>query len=239
MKITFIGTSHGVPEPDRKCSSIMLEVNGSIYFVDMGTSAIDALVKRGKSVDSVKGIFITHMHGDHTNGLLQFVDLITWYYKTPDPLICLPNPDAGRVIEEWLRVAQNDQTKKIRYRKTEPGTIFDDGNLKITAYATQHCPNSFAYLAECEGKRILFTGDLKNPKIDFPITEGRIDLVVCESAHFPATDYAQAFEKLTLGGVCITHYVEGFLPQVVEMLSALRAKGVKARRAADDLEIEL
>ena len=77
MKITFLGSSHGVPEANRKCSCIMIEVGENIYFVDMGTPSIDELRKRGKSVDAVKGVFITHMHGDHTDGLIQFVDLIT------------------------------------------------------------------------------------------------------------------------------------------------------------------
>ena len=46
MKITFIGSSHGVPEAHRKCTCIMIEVGENVYFVDMGTSAIDALRTR-------------------------------------------------------------------------------------------------------------------------------------------------------------------------------------------------
>lgn len=40
---------------------------------------------RGIEVEDIKGIFITHMHGDHTNGLISFVDLISWYFKTAGP----------------------------------------------------------------------------------------------------------------------------------------------------------
>ena len=98
MKITFIGSSHGVPEPNRKCTSIMIEAGENVYFIDMGTPAIDALRTRGISIDRVKGIFITHMHGDHTNGLIPFIDLITWYFKTPDPAVFLPIPAAAKVI---------------------------------------------------------------------------------------------------------------------------------------------
>ena len=36
MKITFLGTSHGVPAADRYCSCTMLEVNGAHYFIDAG-----------------------------------------------------------------------------------------------------------------------------------------------------------------------------------------------------------
>ena len=42
MKITFIGSSHGVPEPGRKCACFLLEAGENVYFVDMGTDGIQA-----------------------------------------------------------------------------------------------------------------------------------------------------------------------------------------------------
>ena len=241
MKITFIGSSHGVPEPDRKCSSIMLETGKNIYFVDMGTPAIDALRKRGKNIDNVKGVFITHMHGDHTNGLIQFVDLITWYFKTPDPVIVIPDTRASDVINDWLDITLNGHRHSLSFRETKPGCVFDDGALKVTAYATQHCKNSHSYLVEAEGKRVLFTGDLKNPKIDFPteVLDEKTDLVICESAHFPATDYAEVFENKPIESVCVTHYSDRFLSSVLTLIEGLKTKGVNAGRASDDLEITL
>lgn len=85
MQITFLGASHGVPEANRRCSCTLIETNGRYYFIDMGVNAIDALRTRGIEVEDVKGIFITHMHGDHTNGLISFVDLISWILKPPIP----------------------------------------------------------------------------------------------------------------------------------------------------------
>lgn len=240
MKITFVGSSHGVPEANRKCTCIMIESGENIYFVDMGTSAIDALKKRGKSVDSVKGIFITHMHGDHTNGLIQFIDLITWYFKTPDPAVVLPDMRAAEVINDWLTVTMNGNTKDLKYRKTEEGVVYDDGTLKATAIPTLHCPNSHAYLIECEGKRVLFTGDLKNPNIDLPDTKAcSVDLMIAESAHFPATEYEKAIEGKHIKEIVITHYSDRFLSSVLSFIKTAREKGLKAGYATDDLEIIL
>ncbi|MBQ4619778.1 MAG: ribonuclease Z [Clostridia bacterium] len=240
MKITFVGSSHGVPEANRKCQSIMITEKGNTYFVDMGTSAIDALRKRNIEIDTVKGIFISHMHGDHTNGLIQFIDLITWYFKTPDPVVCLPDLEAARVIDDWLTVTMNGNKKEINYKKTENGCVFDDGILKVTAIATEHCPNSYAYLIECADKRVLITGDLRNPNIDFPDAGDKmIDLVICESAHFAATEYEQVFPKYNIEKVCVTHYSDRFLGSVLELVKRLNEKGIGALRASDDLEIEV
>ena len=206
MKITFIGSSHGVPEPHRKCTCIMLEVGENVYFIDMGTSAIDALRTRNIS---------------------------------PDPVICLPLPEAGKVINDWLKVTLNGAEKEINYKETQPGVVYDDGVLKVTAVATQHCYKSFSYIVEAEGKTVLFTGDLKNPGIDFPAPamEKPLDLVVCESAHFPATDYIPVFEKCDIKKVCVTHYSDRFLASVLTLCETLKGKGLPAVRTTDDFEL--
>ena len=92
MRITFFGSSHGVPEPNRKCSSAMVSVGENNYFIDMGVQVIDGLITRNIPITSVKGVFLTHMHGDHTNGLISFLDLCSWYFKDTDPAVYLPEP---------------------------------------------------------------------------------------------------------------------------------------------------
>ena len=126
------------------------------------------------------------MHGDHTDGLISFVDLISWYFKTADPTICLPNIEGAEVIENWIKVTQS-ATRELHYEEVRPGVIFDDGFLKVTAIPTLHVERSFAFFLEAEGKSMLFTGDLKHPDQDFPVIakERETDLIVCESAQPP------------------------------------------------------
>lgn len=239
MKITFLGSSHGVPEPNRKCTCIMIEVGERVYFIDMGTPAIDQLRTRSISIDAVKAVFITHMHGDHTDGLIQFVDLITWYFKTPNPAIHLPIMHAAKVIDDWLKVTLNGAEKAIDYRETVPGPLYNDGFIKVTAIPTQHCFKSYAYLVEAEGKAVLFTGDLKNPGVDFPAVDQPLDLLVCESAHFPATDYLPVLENLEVKKVCVTHYSDTFLASVLQLQQDLKEKDIPSVKATDDLQIQI
>ncbi|MDO4740033.1 MAG: MBL fold metallo-hydrolase [Eubacteriales bacterium] len=241
MKITVIGSSHGVPEPNRKCACILLELGERVYFIDMGANAVEALRTRGIPVESVRAVFITHMHGDHTNGLIPFVDLLHWYFTKADPEIFLPNIRAAEVIGEWLVAAQNECKREMRYRQTAPGLLFDDGALRVTAVSTQHCANSYAYLIEAEGRRVLFTGDLKRPGVDFPACalEKPLDLLVCESAHFPATEYLPVLENARVEQVCFTHYSDTFLPSVLQTIASLQERGVRASRALDGTELRL
>ena len=237
MKFTFLGSSHGVPEANRKCSCIMIEVGENIYFVDMGMPVVDELRTRGKSMDAVKGVFITHMHGDHTDGLIQFIDLITWYFKTPDPVVVMPDLAAVNVINDWLKVTINGAEKTIQYRQTKEGVVFDDGVLKVTAIPTQHCPGAHAYVLEAEGKTVLCTGDLANPGRDFPYVDKELDLMICESAHFPTTDYLPILEKQAVKQLCVTHYSPKRMQSLYQFQQVMVERGQPILIATDDLEL--
>lgn len=238
MRITFIGASHGVPEPNRKCSCTMIEISGRYYFIDMGTPTIDHLVTAGIPVDAVKGVFVTHMHGDHTNGLIPFIDLLSWYYKTADPVICLPNISAVKAIENWI-IATQSSARELNYKEVQPGVIFDDGFLKVTAIPTLHCERSYAYFLEAEGKSILFTGDLGHPDKDFPVIakEHETDLIVCESAHFDATDYLPHLKECKTKLIYVNHYQGKKIPSVLKLAADMG--DVPVRLAYDGSEISL
>ena len=54
MKIVFFGAGHGVPEPNRKCSSALIEVGAGRYIIDMGTQSIEDLRTRGIPAESTR-----------------------------------------------------------------------------------------------------------------------------------------------------------------------------------------
>ena len=245
MRIVFFGSSHGVPEPNRKCSSAMIEVDGEHrYIIDMGTQAIEQLVDRNIPVESVKAIFITHMHGDHTNGLLSFLDLCGWAFKKADPMIYLPGDveKTKKAIGDWL-ACTGSKLKPYEFRQVNEGEIFDDGVIRVTAYRTEHTDASFAFLVEAEGKRVLFGGDLRygNHAADFPMEtlEKPLDLAICECAHLKATEFVPLFKgNGNLKKLCINHYAARFWGSMIEAREEL-SKEMEVIFAADGLEINV
>ena len=209
MKLIFIGTSHGVPESDRRCSSVMLEVNGFYYLVDMGTQVVEDLRKRGIALENVRLAICTHPHGDHTDGLLSFVDLVNWYFKAADPLILLPDSRLIPPLRAWLTATTDGKPlrENLRIEPFEEGVVYEDENLRVTAIRTKHCENSFAFLIEAENKRVLFTGDLCRPSVDFPQAafETELELLVCETAHFSPDDCIPYVDKAKAKRVLHTH----------------------------------
>ena len=209
MKLIFIGTSHGVPEQNRRCSSCILEVNGSFYLLDMGTQVVEDLRKRGIDIDRVRLAICSHPHGDHTDGLISFVDLVNWYFKTADPLILLPDKRLIPPLRAWIEVTTNDQPLRegLRIDVFREGVVYEDENLRVSAIGTKHCANAYAFLVEAENKKVLFTGDLCRPSVDFPqiAFETELDLLVCETAHFSPDDCIPFLDKTKAKRVLHTH----------------------------------
>ena len=230
MKITFLGTSHGVPERFRKCSCTMIQVEDRVYFVDMGCMATDEMINRGMAPRDTKAIFITHMHGDHTGGLIPFVELASWYFTDCNPAVYLPKIEAVQPLKQWLQLNTEPLRDEIRFAPVTEGSLYDDGFLKITAFRTRHCDISFSYLVEAEGKRILFTGDLKRPDVDFPLAalETPLDAVICEAAHFPVTDYIPILQNRNIGSVYVNHCNPIRMVEFRQMIDLLAPMPVQA-----------
>lgn len=209
MRLIFIGTSHGVPEANRRCSSCILEVNGSYYLLDMGTQVVEDLRKRGIDIERVRLAICSHPHGDHTDGLISFVDLVNWYFKTADPLILLPDSRLIPPLRAWITVTTNGQPLRegMRIEVFREGVAYEDENLRVTAIPTKHCACSYAFLMEAENKKILFTGDLCRPSVDFPqiAFETELDLLVCETAHFSPDVCIPFLDKTKAKRVLHTH----------------------------------
>ena len=240
MKLTFIGTSHGVPEADRRCSCNMLTVGENVYFVDMGTQAIEDLRRMDTAPERVKGVFITHMHGDHVNGLLSFADICNWFFTSAQPQIFLPTPEGADAVKTWLLALDKRDFCRMDIRVAHEGVIFDDGALKVTAVRTLHTRLSYAYILESEGKTLLFTSDLKAVDEDYPkCVFGRtLDAVICESAHIHPADYLPAFEKSDIARVFLTH-VQPRKYEEARAFAAAYEERYCVTLAEDGMEIEI
>jgi len=194
MKITFLGTSHGIPSETRFCSSTMIEIGEAVYLIDGGAPVADLLLRRGVDLNRIKAIFTTHIHADHTLGLLPLISLLNWTRMCQSAATDIfMTEEAG--IEAFrnviLTVDKKFDDARLRFRKTEEGVFYSDDNLTVTAVPTKHMQNgafpTYSLIIDAEGRRVVFTGDLHwADAADFPLPakEEPSDAIVCEMAHF-------------------------------------------------------
>lgn len=190
VKLTFWGTSHGLPERERYCSCTMIEVGGNIYFVDVGAPLADIMANYNIPYERVKAIFITHSHLDHCAGLPVFIGIEKWHRKDSNTQFYLPDHKLYNGLLPFFTERADVTNNKIIPHLFKEGSVYDDGIISVMAIPTRHLDNiglpSYAFCIKIKDKSLIFTGDLTDEFDDFPTqaTEREHDAVVCELTHF-------------------------------------------------------
>lgn len=218
MKITFLGTSHGVPSRGRNCSAAMLEIGESIYFIDGGAPLIEEFLKIKTEADlkKIRAIFTTHAHSDHTLGILHMASLMDWFYKLPLDIYLTENKlieAMNNLFSATISDFRGFNPDLIKFHLETDEFVYDDKNVKISFIPTAHLVDygrpTYAILLEAEGKRVLFSGDLSYRllKNDMPkiVTEEHLDLFVCEMAHFGLEELRPTLDRCKAERVYVNH----------------------------------
>ena len=67
LSVTLLGTAGGPPpNPSRYGISSALTVNGKTFVIDCGRGSLSQFVQAGLSLPAMAGMFLTHLHSDHT-----------------------------------------------------------------------------------------------------------------------------------------------------------------------------
>ncbi len=212
MKLTFIGTSHGVPAADRFCSSVMLELGEAVYLIDAGAPVAKEILRYGKRMQQLRAVFTTHAHGDHTVGLVQLCDLINWYYTdcAADFYVTeQPHIEAIKAMIISGGTPRIDETR-VRFHIPTEGLVYEDEHIRVDYIRTAHMAVSYAILVTevATDRRVLFGGDFSNAlrghDIPAVICE-ELDGFVCELAHFGMEHLRPYFADCRAKRLFMTH----------------------------------
>ena len=217
MKITFLGTSHGDPTQTRQQSAALLETQGRYYLIDAGDGAATRMIRSGIFPAMITGIFITHMHLDHSSGLPVILEQAIKHrkkYPNIDPAVRLPDPRAEKILRSWIEINGVPKVQSLDIQTSREGIFYDDGFIKMEAFQTKHLEwsaknpelKSYSFRITAEGKRCLFTGDLCGDFSDFPFDAASdSDLLVSELVHFPIEKAYEYLKDLKIGRLIFNH----------------------------------
>jgi len=217
MKITFLGTSDGKPDAKRYCSSTMIEVGESVYFIDAGAPLADLVVRMGIPYEKVKAIFNTHFHADHIFGVIHFLSLATWCYRNSKFDVFTPSERGIEAIKQVVAAdCEGLPADRIRLVKYDETLCYKDENIEVTAIPTNHIPgSSYSFIVKAEGKKLMFSGDFNANLEDFPkvLYNERFDLFVAECAHFSFEALKEKLVGVQCDKVLVNHI---FPPEIKE-----------------------
>ena len=176
LKVVLLGTASGPPvRLDQYGASTLIEAGTIRLLFDFGRGASLRLAQVGVPIQSVSRLFLTHLHSDH---VLQIPDLLLagWTLGRRVPLeVC--GPEGTREMMDGLLKAfsfdihmRRDIDEKdsaegltVKSRDIQEGVVFEESDLKVTAFFVDHGPVSpaFGYRVDYRGHSVVLSGDTR------------------------------------------------------------------------------
>ncbi len=145
IELVFLGTGSGKPLPQRNVSSMALFREGELFLFDCGEATQIQLTKSQLRPGAIEGIFLTHFHGDHVNGLPGLLGSLTLNQRNAPLDIYGP-----KGLERWFRCLHDLHILRpgfpVRLHEIEEaGTILERRHLRFEAHPLNHRVDAWGY----------------------------------------------------------------------------------------------
>lgn len=146
MQITFLGTSSGVPTRSRNVSGIALRLpqRAEVWLFDCGEGTQHQLLRSDLRVSQIRRIFVTHMHGDHTFGLMGLL-ASCGLAGNPDRIDIYGPPDLDEYLKACRRYSQTHFSYPVKVHTVKPGVVFEGEEFSVSCALLKHRVPAFGY----------------------------------------------------------------------------------------------
>jgi ribonuclease Z len=178
MEVVLLGTGNPRPDPDRAGPSTAIIVTPAaggkkVFLIDTGRGVIMRYAALSLPTSDIRAVFLTHLHSDHISGLPDLFTT-TWIFGRKEPLE-LYGPEGVKAMSAALLkfyavdipirrdLVEYDPAEgaKINAHTVQEGVVYQDADVKVTAFLVDHGPvkPAFGYMFEGGGRRIVISGD--------------------------------------------------------------------------------
>jgi ribonuclease Z len=173
MQMIVLGSGSPLPHPERAGPSTLVRTQAGDLLFDCGRGVLMRAAAAGSGAGALRGLFLTHLHSDHTTDLN---DIFTsrWVMSfQPNPLPVFGPPGTASLLRATEAMLELD----IGYRLThhadldwrpsadvvehEGGPVLAEGPVQVTAAPTDHAPvrPTVGYRVDDDGSSVVIAGD--------------------------------------------------------------------------------
>jgi len=138
--VVFLGTGAAVPVPTRGTTSQFLDIHGHTYLIDAGEGVQLALRKNKRKFQKLKGVFVSHMHGDHVLGLPGLLSTMSLLGRQEMLEVWGP-PGLEHWMSQTWRSIEAHMSFEVRFREWKadvPETLVDADRYRLTSIPVKH-----------------------------------------------------------------------------------------------------
>ena len=152
MQTIILGSGSPLPDPERAGPSTLVRTGAGDLLFDCGRGVLMRAAAAGSAAGALRGLFLTHLHSDHTTDLNDIITSrwITSFQPHPLPVYgpvgtasLLQATEAMLELDIGYRLAHHDDLQwrpSAEVVECERGTVLQDAAVRITAAPTDHAP---------------------------------------------------------------------------------------------------
>ncbi|HEX8687628.1 MAG TPA: ribonuclease Z [Pyrinomonadaceae bacterium] len=146
MRVTFLGTSAGVPTRARNvsCVALRLPQRGEVWLFDCGEGTQHQLLRSDLNISQVTRVFVTHMHGDHVYGLMGLLATCGMAGHARGVTVYGPR-GIGEYVSEVCRRTQLHTSYPLEVLEVREGQVFEDEEYTVACAPLKHRLPAFGY----------------------------------------------------------------------------------------------
>jgi ribonuclease BN (tRNA processing enzyme) len=201
-RLVLLGTGGG-PRPRKQSSgsSQVIVANGAAYVIDCGDGVARQLVFADIPLPTLRHIFITHQHSDHTADYGNLIWL-AWTAGLATEVDTWGPPPLERMTRLFFEMNAADIDGRMQsegrvpivplvkvHEVSQGGLLFEDGNLRVTAALVDHPPMvpAFAYRFDAKDRSIVISGDARKSPNLLELARNA-DVLVHSALYLPALE---------------------------------------------------
>ncbi len=176
IHIAFCGTGAPLPDRNRAEACTAVYAGGRLFVFDSGEGSAETLSLMGMPLGKIAGVWLTHLHSDHFEGLGSLM-LQRWAGASANTPLQVNGPEGvmrvtnglneAFAIDAGYREAHHGEQALpkagfgLAGKTIAPGFVYDDAGVRITAFLVTHGPVSpaFGYRLDFAGHSVTISGD--------------------------------------------------------------------------------
>jgi ribonuclease Z len=152
MRMIVLGSGNPLPDPERAGPSTLVRTSIGDLLFDCGRGVLMRAAAAGSGAAAVHGLFLTHLHSDHTTDLNDVVTSRWIASFQPNPLRVVGPPGTASLVAAVEAMLELDIGYRMAHHadldwapitdvvECERGAALVEGTVRVTVAPTNHAP---------------------------------------------------------------------------------------------------